>query len=452
MRFPERMRREPVLSFPAKSNAVAPTDFSMAWPSPNLMGLFGGWTGSTGIPVTPLTALQVSAVFGCIKAKSEDIGKLPLRVKRRLPTGGAVVDTQHPLNRLLERPNAWMLPMEFWSYLTVALELRGNAYAVIVRGKAGQPLSLIPINPDRVNVLLSPRGWLYYNISHPQLGDGLTLHADDVIHIRNLSIDGGYLGLSPIAVAQDTIGIALAAQQHAATLFRNGAQVGGVLTFPNKLSKEGAERIAQSWRDVHGGVQNSSKTAVLEEGGKFEKITLTSEEAQFLESRQFAVIDICRLFRVPPHKVFDLTEAHYANIESANQDYIDDALQPLITRFEQACGQKLLFDDERAEYFFEFDFSALLRGDQQSRFTAYKMALDGLFMTRNEVRIKEGLNPVPGGDEFVIPLNMSDPGGTPKPEVKPPPQAVAPVGNPQHSENASPEDGPPGPGQNVVGD
>ncbi|GBR00515.1 phage portal protein [Acetobacter oeni] len=448
-----KTRREPSLTFPhhQKSDSVAPTDFSLAWPNPNMMGLFGGWTGSTGIPVTPLTALQVSTVYGCVKAKSEDIGKLPFRLRRRLPTGGAAVETRHPLCRLLEKPNRWMLPTEFWSYMTTAHEMRGNAYAVIVRGRAGQPVSLIPLNPDRVNVLLSPRGELYYNVSHPQLGDGLTLHGDDMLHIRNLSIDGGYLGLSPIAIAQDTIGIALAAQQHGATLFRNGVQVTGVLSSPNKLSTEAAQRMAQSWNDIYGGVQNSSKTAVLEEGTKFEKMSLTSEEAQFLETRQFAVVDICRLFRCPPHKVFDLSDAHYANIESANQDYIDDALQPLVTKYEQACGQKLLFDDERADLFFEFDFSALLRGDQATRFAAYQIGLNSLFMTRNEVRIKEGMNPVPGGDEFVIPLNMSSPDGAPKPEGKPPPSGVAPVTQPQNSENAT-SDGPPGPGQNVVGD
>ncbi|EHH68389.1 hypothetical protein GMO_11590 [Gluconobacter morbifer G707] len=433
-----------------KADSVAPTDFSLAWPNPNMMGMFGGWTGSSGIPVTPLTAMQVSTVYGCVKAKAEDMGKLPLLLKRSLPGGGAIVDTSHPLNALLAQPNGWQTPFEFISYMVTALELRGNAYAVIVRGKAGQPLGLIPLNPDRVNVLLSPKGWLYYNVSHPQLGDGLTLHGDDVLHIRNISIDGGYLGLSPIAIAQDTIGIALAAQAHGATLFRNGAQLGGVLSSPNKLSSEAAQRMAQSWKDLYGGVENSSKVAVLEEGVKFDKIAMTSEEAQFLETRRFAVPDICRLFRTPPHKVFDMSDAHYSNFENANQAYIDDALAPMAVRFEQGARQKLLFDDERSKLFFEFDFKALLRGDQQSRFTAYKTALDGLFMTRNEVRIREGMNPVPGGDEFIIPLNMADPGG--KPETKPPPTAAAPVAPAPATEDVSSADGPPGPAQNVVGD
>ena len=389
----------------AQSAADGSADLGLGWPTPQLFGLFGVSIGNTGVPVSPIASLQISTAYSAASIFGNDIGKLPIRLKRRSENSGWVVDTAHPINRLLERPNGWQTPIEFWAYLGSCYALRRNAYAVIMRGAFGQPTALIPIHPDRVSVMLSPRGWLFYNVSHPAIGDGLMLHQDDMLHLRGMCVDGGYIGLSPIAASPDVFGLAIAAQQHAATLFRNGAQVAGVLTNPKSLSPEAAARMAQSWRDLYGGVQNSHKTAVLEEGTKFERVALTSTDAQLLESRKFSVIEVCRMIGVPPHKVYDLTDAHYSNIENVNQDYIDNSLQPPLTQIEQRCRLNLLFEDERADYVFEADFRALLRGDRQSRYAAYGVGLDRGFLSINEVRAEEGMNPIEGGDGYRIRLD-----------------------------------------------
>lgn len=386
----------------AKSGSV-----SLAWPSPQLFGMFGTAASSTGVPVTPLSALQVAAVYACVKCLAEDIAKLPLALLRGQADGNWHPDRAHPVARLLACPNRWQTPFDFWSFLVVSLMLRGNAFAAIRRGANGSPDMLIPISWDRVSVMLSPEGWLYYNISHPQIGFGVTLHQDDVLHVRNISVDGGYLGISPIAAAQDVIGLALATQQHGAVLFRQGTNLTGVLKAAKSLSPEAATRLAQSWRDIYGGVQNAAKVAVLEEGMDFQKIQMTAEESQFLGTRQFQIPEICRLFRVPPHKIQDLSRATFSNIENQAQQYIDDALQPIAVRIEQACARVLLFDDERPEMLFRFEFEELLRGDFKTRMEGYAVAINTGVMNPNEARRRERLNPYDGGDTFRTPLNMA---------------------------------------------
>ncbi len=406
----ELVRVEPTLARAVTVRDTVPAagtaDLTLGWATPQAIGLFGGaGISSTGAPVTPVAALSVATVYACASVLGNDIGKLPIVLKRRTADGDTVVDASHPVNQVLRRPNHWQTPIEFWSYLGSCYALRRNAYAVIVRGPFGQPEALIPISPDRVSVMLSPRGWLFYNISHPAIGDGLMIHQDDMLHIRGLSVDGGYLGVSPIAASPDVFGLAIAAQQHGATLFRNGAQIGGVLTAPNKLSPESAARMAQSWRDVYGGVQNSHKVAVLEEGTKYDKVAMTSADAQLLDSRKFSVTEVCRMIGVPPHKVFDLSDAHYANFENANQAYIDDTLAPVFTQIEQRCALNLLFEDERNEWLFATDYGALLRADQKTRYDAYGVGLDRGFLSINEVRAREGLPRVPGGDGYRVRLD-----------------------------------------------
>lgn len=407
------------------------TDSSVAWPQSFLLGMLGAAPSATGIPVTPLTALQAAAVYGCVKCRSEDIGKLPMLVRRRMRGGrGWEILWDHPLNRLFRRPNSWMTSIDFFAYIVRSLDLRGNAYIAVARGPDGTPRSLIPLSPDRVSVLLSPNGVLFYNINHPKLGTGLTLHQDDIIHVRGLSLDG-YVGISPIAAGQDAIGLALATQQHGAAMFRQGAQVPGVLSVAGSLSPEAAKRLAHSWNETYGGVANAGKTAVLEQGAKYEKIALTNEEAQYLLTRGFQVLDICRIYRVPPHKVMDLSRATFSNIEEQNQSYIDEALQPTAEAIEQAMEQKLLFDDEMDDVELEFDFGRLLRGNAKARYETYQIATLNGILNRNEVRERERLSPVPGGDEYRVPLNTTsgnpatppstDAPSTPKPDADPPP-------------------------------
>lgn len=390
--------------------AAAPTttrDQSLAFPSPLLSSIFSGVPSSTGIPVTPLGALQATTVYGCVNAKSQDMAKIPLLVKKRGPNGFWIEDPTHPIADLVMCPNDWMQWFDLVRYMVVQLELRGNAVVIIKRGYGGVPEGLIPVNFDRVSFGLSPRGHLIYYISHPALGYGVKFHQDDVIHVRGMTVDGGYIGISPIMAMQDAVGLAVATQQHGAVLFRQGAQIGGFLSHPTNLSKDAAERLRTSFGNVYGGVQNSHKVAMLEEGVKFEKMQMTNEESQFLMTRQFQVLEICRMFRVPPHKVFDLSRATFSNIEASEQSWINDGLLPVAVNIEHVLRAALFTTEERRWYKLEFEFDALLRGDRKSRYDAYGVGIDRGFLSQNDVRRFEGWGPVPGGDVYRVQVNTA---------------------------------------------
>jgi HK97 family phage portal protein len=390
---------------------------SMAFPQPLLYAALGGYASNTGVPVTPFTALQSAAVYGCTKCIGEDIAGLPLQVRRRTPDGGWVIDLGHPLNALFRKPNRWMSSWQFWSYALTAYCLRGNSYIVIQRDRMGQPVELIPVTPDRVTVKLSAvDGMPWYLVNARQIGIGVWVPPEDMLHMKNMSVDG-YLGLSPIACAQDVVGLALAAQQHGAVLFRQGAQVAGVLKHPGRLGKEASDNLAESWRDTHAGVQNAFKTVILEEGMTFDKVAITNEDAQFLQTRQFQVLDICRMYRVPPHKLAEYGRATFNNVEQQQQMYIDDCLGPCTEQLEGLMDDQLLFDDERDTYETHFDYTGLLRGDTIRRYQSYQIGLSQGFLNRNEVRAFENLNPIPDGNEYQI---TAQPGQSDSNAPKPP--------------------------------
>lgn len=402
--------REPRFTMPVQKNdgAVTSTLGGLGWPQPMLYAALGGYASNTGVPVTPFTALQTAAVYGCVRCISQDIAMLRPFVRKELAVSGYTIEKRHPLMALFRNPNRWQTPFEFWSYLVTSICLRGNAFCVVERDMAGSPIELVPVAPDRVTVMLSQDGELWYRINSRRLGYGLVVPPDDMMHLKNISVDG-YMGVSPIAVAQDVIGLALATQQHGGILFRQGGQIGGVITHPGVLSKEASERIANSWRETHSGVQNAHKVAVLEEGMKFEKIAMTNEDSQFLETRRFQVVDICRLYGVPPHRLGELDKATLNNIEQQNQQYVDSALKPIARAISEQCDDHLLFSDEREGLSIQFDFDDMTRGDLVTRYTAYQIGTLNGWLSRNEVRAKENMDPVEGGDEYRVPLNTGDP-------------------------------------------
>jgi HK97 family phage portal protein len=368
--------------------------------SPLTARMFGPLLQSNaGIPVTPYTALGSTTVVACVRALSEDTARLPLNIQTYNRRSWQV-SRSHRLALLMRRPNRWHNEFDFKSFLVASYAMRGNAYSAIIRDNEGFPISLVPISPDRVQINISENGNLYYQIKHPLIdqGEDVLIPSFDMIHIRGITLDG-YTGISPIQVGQETIGLALAAQTHGAKTFANGAGLQGVLEAPTKLSNEAAKRMADSWREIYSGTQNAGRTAVLEEGVKFNNISMTLEDAQFLATRQFQVIDICRLFRVPPHKVMELSDSHYANIENMNQQYIDDALAPICIRFEEEFNEKLLMADELNSTRFAFNFDAMLKADQATRFNTYQTATTSGVLSINECRERENLPPVDGGDE-----------------------------------------------------
>jgi HK97 family phage portal protein len=391
--------------------AITSTLGGLGWPQPMLYAALGGYASNTGVPVTPFTALQSAAVYACIRAISQDIALLPPFVRRSLPGGGYKRVPTHPLNKLFRRPNRWQTWFEFIGYAVSSICLRGNAFIVVERDQDANPIELVPIAPDRCSIMLSDSGELWYRINSRRLGFGIVVPPDDMIHVKNISLDG-YVGISPIAVAQDVIGLALATQQHGGILFRQGGQIGGVISHPGKLSKEAGDRVANSWRETHAGVQNAHKVAILEEGMSYDKIAMTNEDSQFLETRRFQVVDICRLYGVPPHRLGELDKATLNNIEQQNQQYVDSALKPTTRSMEQLFDHHLLFEDERSIYECKFDYDDMTRGDLLTRSQAYQIGTLNGWLNRNEVRARENMDPIEDGhgDEYRVPLNTAVPG------------------------------------------
>lgn len=414
--------REPHLAAPVAKDAYQAGQPLASIAGSSLYTAFSPMVNHSGVAVTPFTAMQAGAVYACVRCLSEDMAKLPLVISKALAGGGWGVDLTHPIAKLLRRPNRWQTCFTFISYMVTCLQLRGNAFIFVVRDENGAPSALIPINPDRCTMRLSPQGWLYYEIWHPAFAShgNLTIHQDDILHLRNITLDG-FMGLSTIAAAAEAIGLSLATQQHGANLFRQGTQATGVLKHPGVLSDPGRKNVRESWQERYSGVDNAHKVLLLEEGMTFEKLSMTSDEAQFLESRKFEAEDIARFFRVPQHKIGILDHATFSNIENQNQQYIDDSLIPMARQLEEEAEYKLFWEAERAAMRLRVDFDSMLRGDMKTRYEAYHLALGDGWINRDGVRAREGMAPIPdgAGQEYRVALNMA-PATAPGTAVVPP--------------------------------
>ena len=377
----------------------------------------GTGTSASGVVVSPQTAMQSAAVYSSVKVLAESIGMLPLNLYRKEANNARTLLSDHPLHVLChDQPNEWMTSVEFWEMMVMSLNLRGNAYAYINRNRSGQVVELLPLQPDMVQVEMSTDFQLEYRISMPD-GAFKRLGVGEIFHIRGLTLNG-WLGISPIAYARESIGLALATERFGGQLFKNGAKMGGVLEHPGKLSKESYERIKTSFDEAHSG-DNAHKTALLEEGMKFARISLSANDSQFLETRKYQRSEIAAIFRVPPHMIGDLERATFSNIEQQSLEFVNYSLMPWLVRIEKAIKRDLMTPDERKTMTAKFNVSGLLRGDASARSALYHNGILDGWMTRNEARAAESelgivLSPIDGLDLPLIPLNMED--GTRPPE------------------------------------
>lgn len=365
---------------------------------------------SSGIRVTGESAYQLSAVFACVRIVSSQFASLPFLLYRNRLDGGKDLVRNHPVYDLMsKRPNPYQNAFEWREMLAGHLCLRGNAFNQIVSNARGQITALLPLHPDRMKIELLANGNYRYRYSNV---DGTIQYftRGQIWHIRGLSSDG-YVGLSPIALARSSVGGALAAQDYAARFFANDAKPsGGWIEYPGNFSdKQKREQFRESFQDAQSAM-NRGKIAILEYGMKYHEVGITNDEAQFLETRKFNVTDIARWFGVPPHKIGDLDRATFSNIEQQAQEFIQECLGPMAERWEASIEAELLFDDEGLEV--EFDFAQLLRGDSIARSSYYNAGINGGWLTRNEARISENLNPLHGLDKPLLPLNMSEEGST----------------------------------------
>ena len=370
--------------------------------------------GSTsGKRVNERSSMQMTAVYSCVRILSEAVAGLPLHLYRYTEEGSKEKATSHPLYFLLhDEPNPEMTSFVFRETLMTHLLLWGNAYAQIIRNGKGEVIALYPLMPDRMAVDRDDKGRLYYEYTvntedAPTMkGSLVRLSPTDVLHIPGLGFDG-LVGYSPIAMAKNAIGMAIACEEYGAKFFANGAQPSGVLEHPGTIKDP--SRVRESWTQTFGGSHNANKVAVLEEGMKYTPISISPEQAQFLETRKFQINEIARIFRVPPHMVGDLEKSSFSNIEQQSLEFVKYTLEPWLVRWEQSIQRTLFSAEEKKQYFAKFNVEGLLRGDYASRMTGYATARQNGWMSANDIRELENMDRIPaeeGGDLYLINGNM----------------------------------------------
>ena len=372
----------------------------------------GGTT--SGKAVTERSAMQMTAVYSCVRILAEAIAGLPLHLYQYASEGSKEKAVKHPLYFLLhDEPNPEMTSFVFRETLMTHILLWGNAYAQILRNGKGEVIGLYPLMPNRMTVDRDRDGRLYYSYQATQedaptlKGQNVILRPSDVLHIPGLGFDG-LVGYSPIAMAKNAIGLAIATEEYGAKFFANGAAPSGVLEHPGTIKDP--SRVREAWQSQFGGSSNSGKVAVLEEGMKYTPISISPEQAQFLETRKFQINEIARIFRVPPHMVGDLEKSSFSNIEQQSLEFVKYTLNPWVTRWEQSMSRALLTKEEKTRYFFKFNVDGLLRGDYQSRMRGYSIARQNGWMSANDIRELENLDRIPperGGDLYLINGNMT---------------------------------------------
>lgn len=405
---------------------VATDDY---WFSP-----YQGMLSAAGQYVNEQSSIQAPAVFACVRYCSETLASLPLILYRRRSSGGRERATDHPLYSILHNsPNPWQTSFEFIEMMQVHIELRGNAYAVIESGPGEAISALVPIHPDYVTVYRLPNGRLRYEVRSPQGGAPESYMQEEMLHIRGLS-SNGVLGMSPISYARETFGAALGQQDYANRFIANDSKPNWSLEHPGKIGPEASARLKTEIQENLTG-KNRGKPMLLQEGMKASTLGMTNRDSQFIEARKFTLRDVARIFRVPPHKIGDLEDATFSNIEQQAIEAVVDCIRPRGVRWEARLSMDLIEPleiGEPGEYYAEFQLDGLLRGDIVSRYTAYGIGIQWGFTCPNRIAQKENEEPIPNGDEFIRPMNMV-PLGTPAPD----PNALAPTNPDDNKAQAS---------------
>jgi len=357
---------------------------------------------SAGKVVNERTALSVTTVYACVRVLAEALAGLPLHVYHYNSDDGKERAPSHPLYRLLhDAPNNEMTSFVWREAMMGHLLIYGNCFSQIIRDGRGQVTALYPLLPSNMDVTRNrDSGEIVYTY-HSDKGE-VKLSRENVLHIPALGFDG-LLGYSPIAMAKQAIGMALAVEEYGSTFFKNGANPGGVLEFPGTVKD--IQRVKDSWNAGYQGAGNAHKLAILEEGAKFSAMSIPPEQAQFLETRKYSVNEICRLFKVPPHLVGDLERATFSNIEHQSIDFVTHSVRPWVARWEQSLQQALILPSERDKVFIKFNVDGLLRGDYASRMQGYATARQNGWLSANDIRELEDMNRIPaeeGGDLYLM--------------------------------------------------
>ena len=378
---------------------------SLLWlPNYEERGLdFGSGQRAGGIRVTPESSLRTTAVLCCVRTLAESVAGLKLNLIKTTNAGAKTVQRNNPIHKLLSvKPNKWQTSFEWLEQMMLHLGLYGNAYNEIVRDGSGVPTALNPLHPSRMEVEEVAPGVLRYTYTESS-GGRTTYPADQIQHVRWMSNDGIH-GIVPTEISKEAIALAQCCERFGSKFFSNGARPGVILETDNAITPEAALQLRENWERLHRGVDNSWKTAVLTNGLKAHEMGNNAQESQYLEVRRFQVEEVCRIYRVPPHLVMDLQRATFNNIEQQSLDFLQFTLTPWLRRIEQSIGRDVIGDDSKDEA--EFDTRSLLRGDAASRSNYYNALFNLGCLSVNEIRSAESMNPVEGGDQRFVQLNM----------------------------------------------
>ncbi len=342
-------------------------------------------------------AMHFTAVYAAIKLRSNTIASLPKLVYDIQPGKGRNLATRHAVYQLLHyRPNRYMNPFSFWNFVNTCVDGWGNSYVIIVR-RNGEPVELLPVHPSFVTIQIVS-GKKLYLVAGSKYWDG-TYTDEDVMHFYNYSIDG-IQGVNPIVYNADSIRTGIGAQQYGNELYEGAGNINAVLETDQALSSDKVGTFLQNFSD-----SKSKGMPVLTHGVKWKTTNLSPEAAQMLETRTFALQDICRIFSVPPHLIGDLSRSTFSNIEHQDIEFAKHCIRPIVEMYEYEMDRKLFFGSERGEMEVRFNMDALLRGDMQARKDFYASAITNGWMSRNEVREMEDMNPKDGLDEMLYPGN-----------------------------------------------
>jgi HK97 family phage portal protein len=360
----------------------------------------------SGAVVNEDTSMRQATVYSCVRVLAESIAVLPLILYQRGEGANRHRHYDHSLYRVLhDQPNSWQTAFDFKCMMMWHLVLRGNAYAFInkVNGIRKKDFELIPIHPDAVEVKVSEDFEITYEVLSTK---GIKEYKqDEILHIRGITLDG-FRGISPIAYHRETVGLSMSAEKFGSRHFGNSARPSGVLTTPQDIKNVDQNKLGETWRKAYSG-NNSHRVAILSNGLEFKPISMTAEDSQYLETRQFQRTEICAIFGVPPHKIGDLSRATFSNIEHQSMEFVRDSVLPWAVRWEQVIPRDLFTKQERNKMFVEFLMNSALRADIGTRTKAYASQINWGIMSPNEARALENMNPREGGDIYLTPTNMT---------------------------------------------
>ena len=369
-----------------------------------------GWESLTlgktksGVSVTKQNALTIAAFYAGVRVYADAISMLPKGIIKE-QNGSKIKDKKHPLYKLVSsEPNALMTNFVLWQIIIPQIILWGNGVCVIEFEKGShRPKSIIPVHFSRVKINLMD-GILVYSIKIDGQKD-LVLDQSNILHFRGLGDE--IVGKSVLDYAADSLGVGKAAEDFGGAFFGNGANMGGILSTDQILSDSAIKNIRDSWNKNNGGISNAQKTAILEQGLKFQAMTVPPDSAQFLETRKFSVTDVARWLKLPPHVLGDLERATFSNIEQQDLNLVKHSILPYVVNIEQELNRKLLRETEKGTYYFKMNLEGLLRGDITTRVDAYTKLIQNGVMTPNEVRAKEDMNPLDGLDSTWMQTNTA---------------------------------------------